>query len=188
MGRDQRTDHLLRQGGEEGRVTQPTTPRMPAKSFPSFKHNTPPLKLPHQDNFSSKPPVEIAGLLTIVPLFESTLPFRPEPLSSFDYSQKWRSESCTPTPYDHPHLLLWPPLCASTHANLGSAQQLNPRSTAIRAVAKANNLDLEVEEIDTANASAEYLKLNPLSKVPTFVGADGYVLYECIAIAIYSTF
>lgn len=46
---------------------------MPAKSFPSFKHNTPPLKLPHQDNFSSKPPVEIAGLLTIVPLFESTL-------------------------------------------------------------------------------------------------------------------
>lgn len=81
-----------------------------------------------------------------------------------------------------------PPFRAPTHANLGSAQQLNPRSTAIHAVAKANNLDLEVEEVDTANASAEYLKLNPLSKVPTFVGADGYVLFECIAIAIYSTF
>ncbi|KAK1827050.1 hypothetical protein QBC39DRAFT_362774 [Podospora conica] len=64
---------------------------------------------------------------------------------------------------------------------------LNPRSTAILAVAKANNLELEVEEVDTANASAEYLKFNPLSKVPTFVGADSYVLFECIAIAVYIT-
>jgi len=30
------------------------------------------------------------------------------------------------------------------------------------------------------------LKFNPLGQVPTFVGADGYVLHEAIAIAIYS--
>jgi len=65
--------------------------------------------------------------------------------------------------------------------------QLNPRSTAILAVAKANNLDLEVVETDTQKPTAEYLKYNPLSKVPTFVGADGYVLSECIAIAVYGT-
>jgi hypothetical protein len=34
--------------------------------------------------------------------------------------------------------------------------------------------------------SEEYLKINKLGKVPTFVGADGYTLHEAIAIAIYS--
>lgn len=34
--------------------------------------------------------------------------------------------------------------------------------------------------------SEEYKKVNPLGKIPTFVGADGFVLSECIAIAIYS--
>jgi len=34
--------------------------------------------------------------------------------------------------------------------------------------------------------SDEYKKLNKLGKVPTFEGADGYVLTECMAIAIYS--
>ena len=33
--------------------------------------------------------------------------------------------------------------------------------------------------------STEYLKLNKLGKIPTFEGADGYVLSECIAIAVY---
>ena len=33
--------------------------------------------------------------------------------------------------------------------------------------------------------SADYLKLNKLGKVPTFEGADGYILTEVIAIAIY---
>ena len=33
--------------------------------------------------------------------------------------------------------------------------------------------------------SAEYLQLNKLGKVPTFEGADGFVLTECIAIAVY---
>lgn len=33
--------------------------------------------------------------------------------------------------------------------------------------------------------STDYLLLNKLGKVPTFQGADGYVLSECMAIAIY---
>jgi hypothetical protein len=56
------------------------------------------------------------------------------------------------------------------------------------AVAKANNLDLDVVETDTSKPTPEYLKYNKLSKVPTFVGADGYVLSECIAVAIYGMF
>ncbi|KAI4865346.1 eEF1-gamma domain-containing protein [Hypoxylon rubiginosum] len=66
-------------------------------------------------------------------------------------------------------------------------KELNPRTTAIRAVAKANGLDLDVVEVDTVNPTPEFLKANPLSKVPTFVGSDGYVLTECMAIAIYIT-
>lgn len=64
--------------------------------------------------------------------------------------------------------------------------QGNARSTAIRAVAKANNLDLEVVHTEPAKGvSNDYLKLHKLGKVPSFVGADGYELTECIAIAIY---
>ncbi|MCJ1282992.1 hypothetical protein MMC26_002319 [Xylographa opegraphella] len=64
----------------------------------------------------------------------------------------------------------------------------NPRSTAIRAVAKANKLDLEIVETEPAKGvPAEYLKINPLGKIPSFEGADGYVLTEAIAIAIYIT-
>jgi len=66
--------------------------------------------------------------------------------------------------------------------------QGNPRSSAILAVAKANNVELEVVETEPQKGlSAEYLKLNKLGKVPTFVGTDGYTLHEAIAIAIYST-
>ncbi|KAI5862874.1 thioredoxin-like protein [Durotheca rogersii] len=64
-------------------------------------------------------------------------------------------------------------------------KELNPRTTAILAVAKANGLDLDVVEVDTTNPTPEFLKVNPLSKVPAFVGNDGYVLTECMAIAIY---
>ncbi|KAK4104816.1 eEF1-gamma domain-containing protein [Parathielavia hyrcaniae] len=63
----------------------------------------------------------------------------------------------------------------------------NSRSTAIRAVAKANNLELEEVEADTKSPSADFVKANPLHKVPTFVGADGFVLTECIAVAVYVT-
>jgi elongation factor 1-gamma len=62
----------------------------------------------------------------------------------------------------------------------------NPRTTALLAVAKENNLDIESVETEPAKGvSTEYLKLNKLGKVPTFEGADGYVLSECIAIAVY---
>ncbi|KAL8973206.1 MAG: hypothetical protein Q9183_000108 [Haloplaca sp. 2 TL-2023] len=64
----------------------------------------------------------------------------------------------------------------------------NPRSTAIRAVAKANKLDLEiVKTVPAEGVSQDYLKINPLGRIPTFVGADGYTLTECMAIAIYIT-
>ena len=76
-------------------------------------------------------------------------------------------------------------ICDWTGTGTDRVGQANPRSTAILAVAKANNLDIEVVPTDTDKPSGEYLKYNPLSKVPTFVGSDGYVLSECIAIAIY---
>ncbi|KAK4127473.1 eEF1-gamma domain-containing protein [Parathielavia appendiculata] len=63
----------------------------------------------------------------------------------------------------------------------------NSRSTAIRAVAKANGLELTEVEVDTKNPSEEFVKANPIHKVPTFVGADGFVLTESIAIAVYVT-
>ncbi|KAK2742189.1 elongation factor 1-gamma [Colletotrichum kahawae] len=63
----------------------------------------------------------------------------------------------------------------------------NPRTAAIRAVAKANNVDLEYIEADTTKPSIEHLKANKLGKVPAFLGEDGYPLSECIAIAIYIT-
>lgn len=53
-------------------------------------------------------------------------------------------------------------------------------------MAKANDVELEIVEVDTASPAGDYLKLNKLGKVPTFEGQDGYVLYECMAIAIYS--
>ena len=61
----------------------------------------------------------------------------------------------------------------------------NARSTAIKVVAKANNLELDIKEHTFPIDDANYLLVNHLGKVPTFVGADGYVLSECIAIAIY---
>ncbi|KAI2623239.1 eEF1-gamma domain-containing protein [Hypoxylon sp. NC1633] len=63
----------------------------------------------------------------------------------------------------------------------------NPRTTAILAVAKANGLDLETVETDTKQPAPEFLKANPIGKLPAFVGADGYVLTESMAIAIYVT-
>jgi len=62
--------------------------------------------------------------------------------------------------------------------------QGNPRTDPIRVVAKANNLDLEL--VDTSSGFPDqYEKLNPLAKIPTFEGSDGYVLTETIAICIY---
>ncbi|KOS19041.1 Elongation factor 1-gamma 1 [Escovopsis weberi] len=64
---------------------------------------------------------------------------------------------------------------------------INARSTAIKAVAKANGLELKLEEIDWANITAEHRKASPQGKIPAFVGEDGYALSEAIAIAIYVT-
>lgn len=65
--------------------------------------------------------------------------------------------------------------------------QGNPRTVGILAVAKENNIDLEVVETTPAKGvSADYLKLNKLGRVPTFEGADGFVLSEMMAIAVYS--
>ena len=54
------------------------------------------------------------------------------------------------------------------------------------AIAKENNLDIEFVETNPANElSAEYKKLNPLGRVPTFEAPNGWILSEVIAIAIY---
>jgi len=66
--------------------------------------------------------------------------------------------------------------------------QGNTRSIAIRAVAKEYNIDLEIVNTEPAKGvSDDYLKINHLGRIPSFVGQDGYELTECIAIAIYST-
>jgi elongation factor 1-gamma len=61
----------------------------------------------------------------------------------------------------------------------------NARSTVLLVVAKENNLDIELVETRPPTDDAEYLKLNPLNRIPTFVGSNGFVLTESIAIAIY---
>ena len=52
-------------------------------------------------------------------------------------------------------------------------------------MAKANDLKLEIVPVTFGSQTEEHIALNPLAKVPTFQGADGYNLTECIAIAIY---
>ena len=55
-------------------------------------------------------------------------------------------------------------------------------------VAKINKLDIDFVETPTPitpEKDKEYLKLNPLARVPTFVGSDGFLLTEVIAIALY---
>jgi len=64
----------------------------------------------------------------------------------------------------------------------------NTRSAAIKIVAKLNDLELEIVETEIGDkAPLDYLKYNKLGQIPTFVGSDGYVLTEAIAIAIYIT-
>ncbi|GAB0133355.1 hypothetical protein EsDP_00001767 [Epichloe bromicola] len=63
----------------------------------------------------------------------------------------------------------------------------NPRSIAIKAVAKANNLELNISEVEFGKPVAEHKKANGLGKIPAFVGEDGFALSECIAVAIYVT-
>lgn len=54
------------------------------------------------------------------------------------------------------------------------------------AVAKENKLEIDFVVTNPAfDLSDDYLKLNSLGRVPTFVAADGWVLTEAIAIALY---
>lgn len=71
--------------------------------------------------------------------------------------------------------------------------QDNGRTISILVAAKHNNLDLELVKTEAKataafNSSAEYRKINPIGKIPAFVGANGYTLNEAIAIAIYGMF
>lgn len=63
--------------------------------------------------------------------------------------------------------------------------QDNPRTTACRVVAKANNLDLELVETKAGGGNPSFLNINPLDKIPAFVGANGFTLSECLAISVY---
>lgn len=63
----------------------------------------------------------------------------------------------------------------------------NPRTVPILIAAKANNLDLELVEVDLKSPPSGYEKINVLKRIPIFVGSDGYVLSETIAISIYVT-
>jgi elongation factor 1-gamma len=64
----------------------------------------------------------------------------------------------------------------------------NSRSTVLLVIAKENNLGIKFAEVKPPKVDAEYLKLNPLALVPTFVGTDGLLLTEVMAIAIYCKF
>ncbi|KAL2830750.1 glutathione S-transferase [Aspergillus cavernicola] len=65
-----------------------------------------------------------------------------------------------------------------------------PRSTTILALAKRNGLDLKIIYAEKRNQEAyqELCKYNAVGQVPTFVGADGYVLSECIPLTLYFAF
>lgn len=62
--------------------------------------------------------------------------------------------------------------------------EVNPRTIPLRVVAKANNLEVEFEKVEFP-VSEDYLKINPVGKIPAFVGSNGFILTECIAIAVY---
>lgn len=54
------------------------------------------------------------------------------------------------------------------------------------AIAKANKLEIDFVETDPSKGlSEDYLRLNKLAQIPTFVGSDGFILTESVAIAIY---
>ncbi|CAI7602001.1 unnamed protein product [Penicillium viridicatum] len=59
------------------------------------------------------------------------------------------------------------------------------RTIAIKAVAKHNGLDLDICEMPR---TPDHLSISKLGKIPAFQGADGFKLFECMAIALYSQF
>ncbi|KAF1960494.1 glutathione S-transferase [Byssothecium circinans] len=65
----------------------------------------------------------------------------------------------------------------------------NPRSFGIITVAKTLGVELDIVYIDRNKEEDQKTlqKLNPLNQVPVFVGSDGFVLTECVVIALYIT-
>lgn len=64
--------------------------------------------------------------------------------------------------------------------------QNSPRVYAIMAIAKAQGLKLDLVQVDHIEESRrKLLEINPLGQIPVFVGPDGFVLTECIPIALY---
>jgi len=58
-------------------------------------------------------------------------------------------------------------------------------------IAQMNSLDVELVETNPnkGNFPQDYTsKINRLGKIPSFVGADGFVLNEVLAIAVYCKF
>ena len=57
------------------------------------------------------------------------------------------------------------------------------------AIAKAQGVKLDIvyaEAKVNPEGFEKLIEINPLGQVPVFVGSDGYVLTECMAIALYS--
>jgi glutathione S-transferase len=52
-------------------------------------------------------------------------------------------------------------------------------------IAKENKLDIELVHTQPPKVDAEYLKINHLGAIPTFVGSNDFILSEVMAIAIY---
>ncbi|KJK62265.1 Glutathione S-transferase C-terminal domain protein [Aspergillus parasiticus SU-1] len=61
----------------------------------------------------------------------------------------------------------------------------NVRTNVQLVIAKANNLDVELVVTQPRTKDPEYLKLNHLAKIPTFITRDGVVIKEAISIAFY---
>jgi len=67
----------------------------------------------------------------------------------------------------------------------------NPRTNCLMIIAQMNDLDVELVETNPnkGNFVQDYTsKINRLGKIPSFVGADGFVLNEVLAIAVYCKF
>ncbi|KAL4874954.1 glutathione S-transferase [Aspergillus karnatakaensis] len=65
---------------------------------------------------------------------------------------------------------------------------VSPRAVALLATARTHNLNLEIihtEQEEHPTAYQKLLAVNSLGQVPTFVGADGFVLTEFIPITLY---
>lgn len=85
----------------------------------------------------------------------------------------------------HPRKRCWTP---SLDEMTNHAVQGNPRTVGALVVAKENKLDLQLVETRPADGvSTDYKLMNKLGKIPTFEGADGFVLSETIAINVYRT-